>query len=716
MSVDPRRVETVFADALGKPAAERTSFLLSACGDDASLRQRVEALLAAHAASDGFLEATADLTGAGGIPTSNATVLEYLGPTQRQGALGRLGHYDVLEVIGVGGFGTVLRAFDTNLHRMVAIKVLSPELAASAEARARFIREARAAAAVNHEHLVTIHAVEEEHRPPYLVMQLIDGVTLQQKLDKAGALGLKEILRIGLQIAQGLEAAHKHGLVHRDVKPANILLENGIERVKITDFGLARPVADGGVTRSGLLAGTPAYMSPEQADGQAVDHRSDLFSLGSVLYLMCTGRQPFQAAGLMAVLRRVTDDTPTAIGQINPEVPDWLEAIVAKLHAKKPAERFESARHVADLLEKNLAALQTGGRSDAAAADTAPVPAARATPSHLRPVRPVRWLAAGIIVLLLGGAAYFVWHNFRSPNGGGDNVVPDGNAPPPLAVAPFNADEAKAHQEAWARHLGVPVEIENSIGMKLRLIPPGKYLMGTDADTIEKINDTMIKLDWVKRVFKTESPRREVTIAKAFYMGAHEVTVAEFRDFVDDTKHRTQAEQEGGGFEHVEEKGIRQRADLNWRKPGPPSGDRFPVTQVPQTDIDAFLQWLSRKEGQTYRLPTDQQWEFACRAGSEALFAFGDDWDLARTHVVSRGAKPWAPRPVGSTYTNPFGLSEMHGNVREPCINTRSPEMFDLRGGSFMCYVALVRSAARYPSGNVGCVSDVGFRVVRPLK
>src|SRR5262245_56372130 len=223
MSVDPKRVETVFADALGKPAAERAAFLLSACGDDAFLRQRVEALLRAHAASDGFLDAPA-VPGVGDITTADERTLEYLGPTQRQGALGRLGHYDVLEVIGTGGFGTVLRAFDTKLHRMVAIKVLSPELSASAEARTRFTREARAAAAVSHEHLVTIHAVEEEHRPPYLVMQLIDGVTLQQKLNKSGVLGLKEILRIGLQIAQGLEAAHKHGLVHRDVKPAIILL------------------------------------------------------------------------------------------------------------------------------------------------------------------------------------------------------------------------------------------------------------------------------------------------------------------------------------------------------------------------------------------------------------------------------------------------------------------------------------------------------------
>jgi formylglycine-generating enzyme required for sulfatase activity len=300
-----------------------------------------------------------------------------------------------------------------------------------------------------------------------------------------------------------------------------------------------------------------------------------------------------------------------------------------------------------------------------------------------------------------------VWQNFRSPTAG---------APPPLAVAPFNADAAKAHQLAWAKHLGVPVEIENSVGMKLRLIPPGKYRMGTDADTIAKINATIVKIEGVKRLFETETPQREVTIAKAFYTGALEVTVAAFRAFVDDTKHCTQAEQEGGGMDWDDQGKLSQRADLNWRKPGPPSGDRFPVTQVFRTDIDAFLQWLSRKEGQTYRLPTEQQWEYACRAGSETLFAFGDDWELARQSVVHRGVKPWAPQPVGSTYKNPFGLSEMHGNVHELCIDARIPGKFVVRGGGFMSYITMLRSATRLSSGNMPGNSDVGFRVVREIK
>jgi serine/threonine protein kinase len=335
-----------------------------------ALRQVIEqAKRAAVAQSTGPIEAQERSTPRGDAAAGTETQAErrpvpcgedltFLAQPTRADSIGRLGHYEILAILGKGGFGRVFKAFDDKLHRMVAIKVLSPELAANGTARQRFIREARAAAAVSHEHLVTIHAVEEDHRPPYLVMQLVDGVTLQQKLDQSGALGLKEILRIGLQMAEGLAAAHKHGLVHRDIKPANVLLENGIERVKITDFGLARAVDDASVTQSGTVAGTPMYMSPEQAEGITIDHRSDLFSLGTVLYAMCAGHPPYRADGTHAVLKRVIDASPRPIREFNPEIPKWLCDIIAKLHAKNPDDRFRAAKEVADLLGQHLAHLQ----------------------------------------------------------------------------------------------------------------------------------------------------------------------------------------------------------------------------------------------------------------------------------------------------------------------------------------------------------------------
>src|SRR5207253_10520083 len=157
-------------------------------------------------------------------------------------------------------------------------------------------------------------------------MQYVAGLSLQQRLDRDGPLDLQEILRIGMQTASGLAAAHAQGLVHRDIKPANILLENGVERVKVTDFGLARAFAEASLTQSGVVAGTPQYMSPEQAEGKSIDQPTDLFSLGSVLYAMCTGRAPFRASGTMAVLRRVCDETPTPIRASDADMPAWLVA------------------------------------------------------------------------------------------------------------------------------------------------------------------------------------------------------------------------------------------------------------------------------------------------------------------------------------------------------------------------------------------------------
>ena len=272
--------------------------------------------------------------------------------------LGRLGTYEVVGVVGWGGMGVVLKALDPALNRYVAIKVLAPHLGNSGAARKRFSREAQAAAAVVHENVMEIYGVAETAGLSYLVMPYVRGPSLQRRLDDDGPLALVEILRIGMQAAAGLAAAHAQGLVHRDVKPANILLADGVERVKLTDFGLARAADDASLTRTGIIAGTPQYMSPEQARGESVDQRSDLFSLGSVLYAMCTGRAPFRAETSYGVLRRITDEEPRPIRQLNPDIPEWLCRIVARLMSKQPGDRFQSAREVAELLEPCLAHVQ----------------------------------------------------------------------------------------------------------------------------------------------------------------------------------------------------------------------------------------------------------------------------------------------------------------------------------------------------------------------
>jgi serine/threonine-protein kinase len=286
------------------------------------------------------------------------SVLRLLGPTDDPNMLGRIGTYEIVGVIGRGGMGVVFKAFDPTLNRFVAIKMLLPHLAESGAARKRFAREGQAAAAVVDDHVLPIYSVAEWQGVPYIVTQFLRGSTLQKRIQQSGPLELKEIIRIGLQTARGLAAAHAQGLVHRDVKPSNILLDGTVERAMLTDFGLARAVDDATITRTGIISGTPQFMSPEQANGDPIDHRSDLFSLGGVLYDMCTGRPPFRAETTFGVLRKIRETSPRSIRELNADVPLWLESIVAKLLAKNPAERFETASEVAVLLEQCLAHVQ----------------------------------------------------------------------------------------------------------------------------------------------------------------------------------------------------------------------------------------------------------------------------------------------------------------------------------------------------------------------
>jgi eukaryotic-like serine/threonine-protein kinase len=425
---------------LPDPAA-RAAFLAKACAGDAGLRERVESLLHSHENAGGFLskpalplaeprdttltlnvQSTADKGGA-----ADVNDLSFLAASTLRGSLGRLGHYEILEVLGRGGFGIVFRAFDESLQRVVAIKVLAPVMALTSPARKRFVREAQSYARINHENVVRVYAVEEQPLP-YVVLEFVSGETLQQRLDRTGPLEAAEVVRLGRQIAEGLAAAHAKGLIHRDVKPANILIEapspptplpqgerGECGRVKITDFGLARAADDASLSQSGFIAGTPMYMAPEQASADALDHRADLFSLGSVLYAMCTGRPPFRAPTTLAVLKRVAEDTPRPIREIIPEAPQWLCDFIARLHAKKPEDRFASAHEAADLLEQHQAPFQRPGSPQTPPA-AAPAAFEKKTPQEPIDAAPVlrrprwharRWAAAAaVLLLLLGGFGF----------------------------------------------------------------------------------------------------------------------------------------------------------------------------------------------------------------------------------------------------------------------------------------------------------------------
>jgi serine/threonine protein kinase len=334
--------------------------------------------------------------------------LDFLEPPQQPGDLGTLGPYRVVKQLGAGGMGLVFEARDTQLDRPVALKVMRPRLALRSSARQRFLREARVAASIEHDHIVPIFQVGENHGVAFLVMPLLKGVSLEALLEAEAKLPLSEVLRIGREVAEGLAAAHKRGLVHRDIKPGNIFLEQERGRVKILDFGLARAIeGEGALTESGVILGTPQYMAPEQAKGEAVDARADLFALGCVLYRAATGQLPFPGDSLFACLANLLNRNPERPNQLNPELPPALSDLIVGLMTKDAAGRPASAAAVADdlcQLETTCvpAELRSGdvqsGRKPADSA-TASVPVSGGMP------RVPSWLPRLAAAVLMAGAA-----------------------------------------------------------------------------------------------------------------------------------------------------------------------------------------------------------------------------------------------------------------------------------------------------------------------
>lgn len=336
-----------------------------------------------------------------------SAAMAQLAPTDDPLSLGRIGNYEVRSIIGRGGFGIVFKAYDRALNRNVAIKSLDPMYASVAAARQRFAREAKAMAAVSHEHVVPVYGVDEHREIPYFVMEYVAGGTLEGRLRRGGPLDPTSIVTIALQTAQALAAAHRHGLVHRDIKPANILLDEGTERVRVTDFGLARVANDVNCTRSGFVVGTPQYMAPEQVRGDACDGRSDLFSLGAVMYEMAVGHAPFRGDGVYAVMQRIVHDTPRGIRQQNPSIPRWLEGLIETLLAKSADERFASADELVETLQRELAHLQSPTM-----VRPPPRPWLKSEPLLAR--SNARRLAIAAIVLPV--IAGLVWLGFVAPN------------------------------------------------------------------------------------------------------------------------------------------------------------------------------------------------------------------------------------------------------------------------------------------------------------
>ena len=352
----------------------------------------------------------------------------FLRPPLEPGDMGRLGNYRVRGLLGQGGMGLVFDAEDMTLGRPVALKVMRPDQQTHSDGWARFLLEARMMAKIKHDHLVTIYNAGEEGNVIYFAMERLEGESLESWTQHETNPSTAELLRIAREITDGLVCIHKHNLVHRDIKPPNIWLEGPQRRVKILDLGLVREVlGQSGLTAAGIVVGTPDYMSPEQARGDTVDPRTDLFSLGCVLYGLCAGKKPFDGATVTAVLMALASHTPTAPCELNRRVPRALSDLIMQLLAKDPKERPESAAVVLKWLDKIAAGLQVQAEEPIQRAkpstpahhkELSPQSELRAEDIRKQPAPRATWIGVAavfigvLVIAFLAGGGFFAWRMF----------------------------------------------------------------------------------------------------------------------------------------------------------------------------------------------------------------------------------------------------------------------------------------------------------------
>lgn len=811
-----------------------------------------------------------------------------------------LGNYILLDELGRGGMGVVLKAVHRRMQREVAIKVLPAEMTKDAAAIARFQREVVAAAQLAHTNIVAAFDADEINGQHLLVMEFVDGRDLSSVVKKHGPVSVNQAIDCILQAARGLEYAHGRGVIHRDIKPANLLLDKQ-GTVKILDMGLARFSESANVgtqaelTGTGAVMGTVDYMSPEQAlSTKTADGRSDIYSLGISLYFLLTGKPAYGGETLMARLMAHTNEPIPSMLGLRDDVPQNVQTVFAKMVAKKPAERYQTMSEVIGDLEtcrtddtgKVLAASapvsggegedgltsflkqldeesagqsvqgrlpsNRGGRASSrggtgVSAETSSEPSETIPDAKLESVlsqvrrgdwarvarsRPL-WISGVLGLLLLLLIVAFPFHTSTgtlqieildpdievSVNGtpivlkglstkqfvltpgkhtlrvthedfsfetrslelergeeisvrvevAGDQVQvvsrgklightklnrdsgiptetsshvsttggpakhtaafnwPTG-APPP-AIAPFDAEQAKAHQEAWAKYLDIPVECENTLGMKFRLIPPGEFLMG---NTPEEINAVLKVVGedqvWRERI-QSEAPQHRVILTQPVYVGVTEVTQTQYQQVM------------GTDLSELSATDSDEKAEAGLET------EDYPIETASWSDAVEFCAKLSQLEqrkpldirsgdtvesldGLNYRLPTEAEWEYACRAGTTTRFWSGDqDEDLLAAGWFGRNSGGQV-HAVGEREANAFGLSDAHGNVWEWTQDGWDPEFYSKfaknpavdplspysagsgrvsRGGSWRADGLRCRSSNRHA---LSPTSHTGFRVV----
>ncbi len=404
-----RKIESLLQAALERTPAERGAFLDEACGADDALRKEVESLLVSSDAAEDFLKSPVIEDAATLLGESNSA------STIRPDIGHNIGPYSILYKLGAGGMGEVYLARDSRLGRNVALKLLHPDLVDSSQERMRFLREARLASGLDHPNICTIHEVGEASGRLFIAMQFVEGQTLKEVIGRR-PLSLPSLLSISLQVADALSAAHSQGIVHRDIKPGNIMI-TGRGQAKVLDFGLAKVFersdgdADRELTRTGVLLGTPSYMSPEQARGERTDHRSDIFSMGVVLYEMSTGCVPFKGRSHAETLNAVINQPHQHVTELNQEVPPQLAAVIDRALAKDRTSRYQSIHELVEGLRQSAESLGLGriGESQGFAMPYIPLQESAAV-TRLERLPQTKIVGASVLVILAMALVLFWWH------------------------------------------------------------------------------------------------------------------------------------------------------------------------------------------------------------------------------------------------------------------------------------------------------------------
>jgi formylglycine-generating enzyme required for sulfatase activity/tRNA A-37 threonylcarbamoyl transferase component Bud32 len=663
-----------------------------------------------------------------------------------------IGRYQVTRWLAAGAMGEIYKAQDPLFDRPVAIKTVRRELIERGDAEtwlARFQHEVRAAGRLLHPNIVAAYDCGDADGTPFLVMEYVEGESLDRVLQRSGRLGLDEALVVITQTLSALDFAHARGVIHRDIKPANILrAKDG--SVKITDFGVAH-IAESNLTSTGAVLGTLSYMAPEQLNGQRVDQRADIFAAGVVLFELLGGAKPFAGNSLGERLLNMEQRGPADIRELNTGVPPVLKRAIETALAFDPDRRFVGAAAFSRAIaEASIAPAAPAAPGPSDKATVAVAPAAAASPGRAAPTfgvaaadpapnssatpeavarqpRPLRGRATGLTTATIAiavaiAAGYLFWPGPASTPAPLVAVTP---TPAPRAPAPTPIPAAVP-----APAPAPPIQAGPKPGEAFRdcpdcpemvWLPAGRFMMGTEPaeTTREGVPD---------EIAKSERPRHPVSVRAAFAIGRYHVTRGEYGRFAAATGRNGEI----GCYISTDSNSELDPAK-SWRDPGFPQTDRDPVVCVSWEDAKAYAAWLSQVTGKAYRLPTETEWEYAARGGTTTARYWGDAIGAGNANCDGCGSR-WdnkSTSPVGSFRPNPFGLYDMLGDAwqwtadcwNKSYANAPSDSSIALasgecgrrmgRGGSWFSGPRFVRAGNRYGRVIGDRIYYAGFRVAR---